>query len=39
VLGGALALALPATARRGFAVAAALPVLGLVLARQLAVRA
>ena len=39
VLGGAVALALPASATAGFAVAAALPVLGLVLARQLALRA
>ncbi len=39
VLGGALALALPTSATAGFAVAAALPVLGVVLARQLAVRA
>ena len=38
VLGGALALALPPSRSAGFAVAAALPVLGLVLARQLAVR-
>jgi MFS family permease len=39
VLGGAIALALPASAAVGFAVAAALPLLGVVLARQLAVRA
>ena len=39
VVGGAVALALPTSATVGFAVAAALPVLGLVLARQLAARA
>lgn len=39
VLGGALALALPTSPTVGFGVAAALPVLGLLLARQLAVRA
>jgi hypothetical protein len=39
VLGGGVALALPASTTVGFAVAAALPVLGLVLARQLVVRA
>jgi hypothetical protein len=39
VVGGAVALALPTSATAGFAVAAALPVLGVVLARQLAVRA
>lgn len=38
VVGGAVALALPASATVGFAAAAALPVLGLLLARQLAVR-
>jgi hypothetical protein len=38
VVGGALALALPTTATAGFGVAAALPVLALVLARQLALR-
>ena len=36
VVGGAIAVALPTDAALGFAVAAALPVLGLVLARQLA---
>ncbi|MCW2680897.1 MAG: major facilitator superfamily 1, partial [Frankiales bacterium] len=39
VVGGALALALPTSTTAGFAVAAALPLLGLVLARQLALRA
>lgn len=39
VIGGGLALALPASTSLGFAVAAALPVLGLVLAAQLALRA
>ncbi len=39
VLGGALALVLPTSATVGFAVAAALPVAGVLLARQLAVRA
>ena len=38
VLGAALALALPTSARIGFAVAAALPLLALVLARALALR-
>ncbi|CAN5328235.1 MFS transporter [soil metagenome] len=38
VLGGAVALLLPASTTAGFAVAAALPVLGLVLARKLATR-
>ena len=38
VVGGAVALALPARADVGFAVAAALPVLGLLLARRLALR-
>jgi hypothetical protein len=38
VAGGALALALPASRAAGFAVAAALPVLGLAAARWLAVR-
>lgn len=38
VVGGAVALALPTSTPVGFGVAAALPVLGLVLARQLAVR-
>jgi len=38
VVGGAVALALPTSMPVGFGVAAALPVLGLVLARQLAVR-
>lgn len=38
VVGGAVALALPTSATVGFATAAALPVLGLVLARQLAMR-
>lgn len=39
VVGGGLALALPASRTAGFALAAALPVLGLLLARQLALRA
>ncbi len=39
VLGGALALLLPASTTVGFAVAALVPALGLLLARQLAVRA
>ena len=39
VIGGGLALALPASTSLGFAVAAVLPVLGLVLAAQLALRA
>lgn len=39
VLGGAVALLLPTSTTVGFAVAAGLPVLGLLLARQLAVRA
>ena len=39
VVGGAVALALPARADVGFGVAAALPVLGLLLARRLALRA
>lgn len=38
VVGAAAALALPASASLGFAVAAGLPVLGLLLARQLALR-
>ena len=38
VAGAALALALPTSAPVGFAVAAALPLLGLLLARQLALR-
>ena len=38
VLGAALALALPTSASVGFAVAAGLPVLGVLLARQLALR-
>ena len=38
VVGGAVALALPTTAAVGFGVTAALPVLALVLARQLALR-
>ena len=38
VLGGAVALLLPTSTTAGFAVAATLPVLGLVLARQLVVR-
>jgi hypothetical protein len=38
VLGGAVALAVPTTAAVGFGVAAALPVLSLALARQLALR-
>ena len=38
VLGGAVGLLLPTSTTTGFAVAASLPVLGLVLARQLAVR-
>ena len=39
VLGGAIALVLPTSAVVGFAVAASLPVLGVVLARWLALRA
>jgi MFS family permease len=39
VVGGALALVLPTTAAVGFGVAAALPVLSVLLARQLALRA
>ena len=39
VAGGAVALALPTSARAGFAVAAATPVLAVVLARRLALRA
>ncbi len=39
VAGGAVALALPASARVGFAVAAATPVLAVLLARRLALRA
>jgi hypothetical protein len=39
VLGGAIALVLPASARVGFAVAALTPVLALLLARRLALQA
>lgn len=39
VVGAAIAVVLPARAPAGFGLAAALPVLGLVLARQLAARA
>jgi len=39
VLGGAIAVAIPTTAVLGFGIATALPVLGVVLAWQLAVRA
>jgi hypothetical protein len=39
VLGGAIAVAIPTTAALGFGIATALPVLGVVLAWQLAVRA
>ena len=39
VVGGAIAVSIPTTAGLGFGIAAALPVLAVVLARQLAVRA
>jgi hypothetical protein len=39
VLGAAVAVLLPAIAPLGFGITAALPVLGLVLARQLGLRA